>query len=249
MKAKGTTLCIGLLMATLSTSISAQHQEQDREAAATEKTPTVPSSENTSSSTKISYQPPNLGAPQHRVGGGTRGICQLCVLAPAHTAITTQAQPRLYWFIAPGFANEIRFRLSETGSRLPLLEIVLPPNRNGGIQHLDLADYNLELEPDKLYEWSVMLEPQPHQRWLDLISTGRIILDPRAPNLGKVPAQQRPFLAARKGYWYDALDTLSRLLQKSPDKARWHTQRATLLEQGGLARVAAEERSRVKPSR
>src|SRR4051794_15839999 len=48
------------------------------------------------------YKPPNRGAAGGRVGGGSRGtgrdIFQLCVLAPDHTALTTQSQPTLFWF-------------------------------------------------------------------------------------------------------------------------------------------------------
>ncbi len=53
----------------------------------------------------FNYQPPNRGAPAQRVGGGTRSISQLSVLAPDHLARTSRARPRLYWYINPGFRN------------------------------------------------------------------------------------------------------------------------------------------------
>lgn len=192
------------------------------------------------------YQPPNRGAPAQRRGGGTRSISQLKVLAPNHTAITTQQQPRLYWFISSGFRNNIRFRLNVAGTTPPLLEIVQPAQPNGGIEYLDLAVHNIRLEPGELYEWGVMLEPEPHQRWPTLISQGRILVEEPDPVLQAAPIEQRPYLAARHGYWYDALDNISRLIEADSKSSHWRMQRAILLEQGELPAAAAYEKDKAK---
>lgn len=190
----------------------------------------------------FNYRPPNRGAPSQRVGGGTRSIDQLSVLAPRHIALTTQAQPRLYWFTTPGFRNNVRFRLGEAGIQPPLLEIQLPPQPDGGVHHLDLAVHDVHLEPGKLYEWGVILEPFPHQRIPPLVSRGRIAMDETDhPTLQDAPIEQRPYVAARQGYWYDAVDWISRLIADTGD-AGLYRQRADLLEQGDLFSASLYER-------
>ena len=188
------------------------------------------------------YQPPNRGAPAQRVGGGTRSISQLSVLAPAHTGLTTQLQPRLYWFINPGFRNKMRFRLAEAGATPPLLEIQLPPQPNGGIQYLDLEAHSIRLQPGKLYEWGVMLEPFPHQRLPPLLSRARLAVDDSYAPLQQSPLEEKPYLAAQQGYWYDALDWISQLIETEGGSAELRQQRAELLEQGDLLSAAAYER-------
>ncbi|MCB1787522.1 MAG: DUF928 domain-containing protein [Chromatiaceae bacterium] len=192
------------------------------------------------------YQPPNRGAPAERVGGGTRSISQLEVLAPGHTALTTQATPRLYWYINPGFRNKVRFRIGEAGVTPPLLEILLEPQPNGGIQHIDLAAHKVRLEPGKLYEWGVLLEPFPHQRMPPLVSLGRIVLDDSAAGtLAQVDVRQRPYAAAYKGFWYDALDGVSQQIESANGDPQLRLRRAGLLDQGGLQTAASYEREMV----
>lgn len=192
------------------------------------------------------YQPPNRGAPAHRRGGGTRSISQLKVLAPNHTAITTRQQPRLYWYISSGLRNNIHFRLSIAGVTPALLEVVQPAQPNGGIQYLDLATHNVRLKPGELYEWGVMLEPEPHQHWPTLISLGHILAEDSDQALQAATAKQRPYVAARRGYWYDALDSISRLIDADSNSAYWRQQRAALLKQGELPAAAAYEEEKAK---
>lgn len=190
----------------------------------------------------FNYQPPNRGAPSQRVGGGTRSINQLSALAPAHVALTSHTQPRLYWFVTPGFRNKLRFRLSEAGIQPPLLEIQLPPQPDGGVHYLDLAMHDVHLEPGKLYDWGVILEPFPHQRIPPLVSRARVAVDDSYAIPANAPIGQKPYIAARQGYWYDALDWISRLISGDAGNAELYHQRADLLEQGGLMSAALYER-------
>ena len=194
----------------------------------------------------FSYRPPNRGAPTQRVGGGTRSITQIEALAPAHVALTTQAMPRLYWHLSPGFRNKLRFRLAEAGVSPPLLEILLPEQPNGGIQFIDLATHNIALEPGRSYNWAIMLEPFPHQRMPPLVSAAMLTRDNGGEQFAQLSPEERPFAAAEQGYWYDAVDWISRLIEQ-PDAAGVdrRLQRAALLEQGGLSSVASYEREMV----
>ncbi len=189
------------------------------------------------------YRPPNRGAPGARVGGGTRGLGGFTALAPPHLAFTTSPQPRLYWFSEPGLRRPIRFLLVEENTGKRLLERRLPPEPAGGIHFLDLSASQVRLLPGRDYQWSVTLEPAPHHRQRPLVSRGRIRVVPEPAALARAQDWQRPFQAAAKGIWYDALEALSNLLQRYPaDAAHWHLRRAELLEQGGLIAVAAFDR-------
>ncbi len=186
--------------------------------------------------TAFAYKPPNRGAPSSRMGGGTRSISQLQVMAPQHTGISSRSEPRLFWFVSSGFRNEIHVSISEQGAAGTLLDIKLPPNAGGGIMSLDLAGHGLSLQAGSKYTWSVLLKPLPHERWPALKSASSI--EVRAPDaeLQASAVEQRPYLAAEKGYWYDALD--SRLVEQQPDNQALRLQRVELLRQGGLDGVA-----------
>ena len=52
---------------------------------------------------------------------------------------------------------------------------------------------------------------------------------------------ERPRLLAEAGFWYDAVDEISRLIaEDSPDADRWRRERAGLLEQVGIGALVAE---------
>jgi hypothetical protein len=196
------------------------------------------------------YRPPNRGAPQRRVGGGTRslGAFQLQVLAPSHLAYSAEAQPRLYWFLSPGYRNPVRFRLSKVGAPPPLLEIVLPADPSGGIRYLDLAQHDVRLAPGAVYQWAVTLDPLPHQqRWPRVLSHGSVTLaEGKASLLAEASVAERPYVAAELGLWFDAFDGISRLVAEDPSLRE---ERAILLDQGGLGEVAAYEREMIRLTR
>ncbi|HEX2719391.1 MAG TPA: DUF928 domain-containing protein, partial [Candidatus Deferrimicrobium sp.] len=47
-----------------------------------------------------------------------------------------------------------------------------------------------------------------------------------------------PFIYAEEGFWYDALESISRMIEASPKDADLRQQRASLLEQVGLSEAA-----------
>lgn len=173
-------------------------------------------------------------------------MSQFRALAPAHVALSTNRQPRLYWHIAPGFRNRLRFEIGAVGASKLLLETDLPPEPNGGIQHIDLGNHKVQLEPGTAYQWTVVLQPMPHERWKGVVSGGMIKVEPEDPQLQNATDHDRPYIAAKKGIWYDALDSISRLVESEPDATHWRLERAKLLEQGGLVESTAYERALVE---
>jgi len=91
--------------------------------------------------------------------------------------------------------------------------------------------------------------PLPHQGREKIVSGGTLQLVAPDPQLRNADARQRPYWAARRGLWYDALDGVSRLVEQERDTPHWRRQRADLLEQGGLMEAALYDRDMAKAGR
>ena len=194
----------------------------------------------------FTYQPPQRGAPQARVGGGTRGIGgdvpELQVLAPDHVGLTTQAQPTLYWYAHSPVTAHIEFALIDEESIDPLLELDTGEVKVTGVQHLNLADHNITLSPGIPYQWSVALIMDEDSRSTDVIASGVVeLIEPNKEMKSRIDASQGTDLVAayaNEGVWYDALDTISSMIDKSPADQQLIAIRATLLDQVGLQEVS-----------
>ncbi len=198
----------------------------------------------------VAYKPPLRGAPASRVGGGTRGTGKgdfvLSVLAPDHTGLTSQVQPTLYWYASgPSIASVEVVVIGETAEKPVLSKNIRITS--GGVQSLDLSQIGVSLKPDTEYEWFVSVVPDSTQRSKDITSGGtirRAALDPavqaRAATVGERLA---PGVYAEAGFWYDAIDSLSRLIERYPSEANLRVQRAALLEQVGLTAAAAYDKA------
>jgi hypothetical protein len=207
----------------------------------------------TAQATAAVYKPPMRGAPASRVGGATRGTGEadfvLSVLAPEHTGLTARAQPTLYWFASAPASALVEVTLIADGAEKPVLSKPLKTT-SAGVQSLDLAKQGVSLKPDTEYEWSVAVVHDRDQRSKDVISGGTIqrvspdsAVQARAASAGE---RQAPMVYAEAGLWYDAIDGLSRLIERSPGDAELRAQRAALLEQVGLPAAAAYDRSAPK---
>jgi len=193
----------------------------------------------------FSYRPPMRGAPAARIGGGTRGIgdmtLELVVLAPDHTGLTTREQPTLYWYISKPVAS----RLEVTVINDQAIDPALPTH--AGIQSIDLAKAGVKLKPGVEYRWFVSAIGDPDQRSNDVVASGTIErITPDKALKSKIAGANERDLArvyAQAGVWYDTIDTLSRMIEKSPGDSALREQRAELLEQVGLKSVADSTRA------
>jgi len=207
------------------------------------------------------YKPDVKGAPNRRVGGGTRGIYPqvpateppvIAVLAPEHTGYTTRSQPILYWAVSRKIDKPFMFTLVHadpmaTGaSTEPLLEVPIQESL-AGIQAFDLAAHEVSLAPKVEYQWAITMvtddNRQPSSR--DIISTGTIIrVAPSEQLIGeliKAEEPQLPFIYAQEGFWYDAIDSLSQLIADHPEEESYKDHRVALLQQVGLAQFVITE--------
>ncbi|MGH8504329.1 MAG: DUF928 domain-containing protein [Gammaproteobacteria bacterium] len=195
------------------------------------------------------YVPPLRGAPASRVGGASRGLTEasvtLSVLAPHHTGLTTREQPSLYWYLSKPVAARLELTLIDDQAINPLAEIQLSAPDTPGIQHVDLSKHDIKLKPGVEYRWFVALVPDPKQRSNDILAGGTIKrIEPSASlraKLAHTSGDQLTYVYAEEGIWYDAIATVSGLIEDAPGNANLKAQRATLLEQVGLAKIAAED--------
>lgn len=195
----------------------------------------------------LRYVPPKTGAPRGRVGGGARGsadgLASLTVLAPDHPGLTVEAQPTLYWYLSRSANAPVEFTIMSDEITRPLFETRISESGQPGMQRVRLADYGVRLEPGVTYRWYVALVPEPARRSRDILAGGVIErVEPPAgleAKLSKAPAADAPRIFAEAGLWYNAIASLSALIEASPREAALKEQRAGLLEQVGLKEAAA----------
>lgn len=202
------------------------------------------------------YKPPRRGAPAGRVAGGTRGVEDqmpfLSVLSPDHVGLTVQEQPFLYWFISELTTYPVELTIIPSWGVVPLLETRLDPPVQPGIQTIHLADYDIRLKLGEQYKWYVALVPDKKHRSKDVVTGGLIerseFSEALRARLKTANKQEVVFTYAEAGIWYDALSSVSELIEVSPDNLAFRKQRASLLQQVGLPQIAQYEMKHIVPS-
>lgn len=187
------------------------------------------------------YKIPTRGAPGGRVGGGTRGdknVFVVSVLAPDHSAFTTSEQPSLYWYISNETTLPIELTVMDPQGIQPILETQLPIPVKAGIQQVRLADYKVHLKPGAAYRWFVAVVPDTNRRSKDILAGGaieRVDIPPEVKTkLAQSADNDKPFVYAEAGLWYDALKSISDLIDAAPQNLELRKQRTALLTQVGL---------------
>ncbi|MBW2383271.1 MAG: DUF928 domain-containing protein [Deltaproteobacteria bacterium] len=186
---------------------------------------------------RVVYEPPRRGSPRAKVGGGLRSAPAPAVplaLAPSHLAETVSARPSLFFYLdgaAPEDATLV-FTLIDDVHIDPLAEVQITSPLRAGIQRIDLDRLDISLAPDVEYEWSVSLVANPRSRSQDRISTGYIRRVGVPADLSRDTASMQTYAA--RGYWYDALESISDAIDAAPADQRLRSQRNALLRQGDL---------------
>ena len=194
---------------------------------------------------RLVYKPPMRGAPTRRVGGASRGSADdatLAVLAPQETGFATEPSPALYWYLAKPTAAPVVFTLITPERIDPIAEIALEASRQAGIRRMALADHGIAIEPDVTYEWSIAIVRDPDDRSADVIASGTVRrVEPAETLSGRLMTadpEAKLLLLAEAGYWYDAIDLVSRRIEAEAADEKWVAFREGLLDQVGLDEVA-----------
>jgi hypothetical protein len=206
----------------------------------------------TAASEKLFYKPPAAaGNIPARVSGAARGQAVdtvLIALVPNHIALTTQAQPSLFWFQSKPAKGKFELTVVEPKKPKPLLSLTAPSADKPGIHRMKLAKYKVELQPDVAYEWSVAIVPDAENRSRDVIAKGVIkrISPPGdlANRVSQMGDLERAQAYAQAGIWYDAFESVSNAIEAHPDDPSLRAQRASLLQQVGLSEAATADKKR-----
>jgi len=189
------------------------------------------------------YKPRKQSMPKGRVGGGIRGGDgpALYVLAPDHVGFTKDEQPSLFWYLSKPTSLPLEFTLIDGRAVKPVVETKLKAPAQPGVQRISLKDLGIKLEPGVQYKWFITLQVGAEASSKDVVAGGTI---ERIPFLEALPHLEVPkngeavFRYAEAGLWYDAIATISEMIDKAPDNRRLRKQRASLLQQVGLWEVA-----------
>jgi hypothetical protein len=177
-------------------------------------------------------------------GGGAAGtLPEIRALGPEHVGASMRPSPSLYWFLSAASPVPVEIRVFSDPAAPALAERRIEPPVDAGLHALRLDRSGVRLEPGTTYRFTAALVADAAAPDTDLVSGAAIRYAPPEATPAKAlatgpPAELAHRLAAA-GYWYDAFDLLTRWVQADPDAERLRDHRASLLEQVGLAGVAA----------
>jgi len=164
-------------------------------------------------------------------------------LIPETVGLSSSPQPSLLWYISGNWHDKMEFRINAFKADEPLLDTHIPGPSSEGIYRIDLSDYNISLKPDTEYEWFLTIVFDENDRSADYFISGTVIYSPLtdavSEHLANTPKDRLYAVYADAGYWYDAIDHLSRQIDAAPDDTELRKYRAKLLEQANLPKIAA----------
>ena len=206
---------------------------------------------------RLAFVPPVDDAPVVRVDAATRGpgdgsAMSVYVLTPSHVGLTTLEKPTLFWYLSKPCSHRFKITLKTETDDVPiaepLLDLTFDEASENGIFHLDLSEYDISLEPEQEYSWAVEIVTNPDQPSGNIVASGYVKKvapsSELASELAGATKIDQVFAYAKHGIWYDALATISELIDANPLDVSLHNFRATLLEQVGLVQVAAFDKNK-----
>jgi hypothetical protein len=199
--------------------------------------------------TQLRYIPPDRGAPEVRVSGGTRGNMNnglhIDVLAPSETGLTVQEQPTLYWYSSGPIGVDTRISIVVDDSNKTVLNTAIRGPAAEGIHAFPLRGTPIRLALNADYQWSVTVELSRTEPSRNIVASGMIrrvaypgLPTPTSPRASAEASAEY----ARLGLWYDALDAISTSVQDAPRDGDLRLLRGELLQQVGLVSAAASDR-------
>lgn len=204
-----------------------------------------PKSPSAEAQTGPRYIPSRLGTPGGRVGGGTRGVGRdifvLSVLAPDHTGLTIHEQPCLFWFISAQTTLPVEVTIVDPNAVEPVLQTRIDSPIARGVHRVRLADHRVRLASGVAYQWSVTVVVDAAKRSHDILASGTIerveAQGALASRLSSVSDSEKVGAYAETGIWYDAMETVCDLIDRSPEDPTPRRFRAALLTQVGLPEI------------
>lgn len=154
---------------------------------------------------------------------------------------TKKKYPSFCWILRnrPPVDATMMFTLMDSRSIKPVLEIRLPNSiqteKNETCDCVNLKDYDILLEPDIQYRWSISIARNPESRSRDVVVSGLIERCSEESCLtGEMSSRSdRDFVRALalRGFWYESISCLCDLIKSSPDDKDLRRMRDALMRQ------------------
>lgn len=202
----------------------------------------------TSAWAQLIEPPPDLPAPQSTTGGSTRPIEPTCLRQPKQSAFTALAslnsvgltlheRPTVWVYVPPTYAKTLEFSLFDQ-NRKGIYQTLIEINDRTGYVPITLPSSAPALNQNQPYYWTVALVCDNQERTNDWITGGWIQQRSMNPDLQRRLTQttlaEQIRLAAKAGYWYEAVDIYLRSQSAHPTDSQLSTVWAGLLETGKL---------------
>lgn len=195
------------------------------------------------------FKPPMRGAPDVRIGGGSRAVtmqlAKINLFAPKTAGMTAVESPVLYWHLSKAIATTVEIKLLAAGVDKPVL-LLSSSGMGAGLHPFNLAEYGIKLQAGMTYTWQTAIVWDAAQRGKDTLNSATIQYSPPAAEvreqMSKADAATRARLWMEKGFGYDAIAAISASIEANPEQLNLHETRAALLEQLGQVDAAKIER-------
>lgn len=178
---------------------------------------------------------------------------QLLPVAPEHAGLTTNPQPVLSWYISGPWSGKILFTMNEIGTKNPdpVIETQIDGPDKEGIYQIRLADHKVTLKSGMDYEYFLSIVRNEVERSGDVVSSAAIrYVEPSkelTELLNNTPKEKAHYVYAQKGYWYDAIQSVSALIDANPKDEGLKVQRGALLAQAKLGNAAVYDSAAFQP--
>jgi hypothetical protein len=174
---------------------------------------------------------------------------RLVPIASEQTGFTSNSQPNLYWYISAQYQGAMEFKLLDRQDTQPVMSVKLTGSPAEGIYGLKLREYNVQLKPGIEYEWFITIITDPQERSGDIYASATIMYVEPSNDLNDkfntASLEQRYYVYAKNGYWYDSISSLSSLIEQYATTKKYRLHRAALLKQVNLTKVARYDLSLV----
>jgi len=161
-----------------------------------------------------------------------------------HLGLTTSSNPTLLWYLPSKDVEIMIFELRKAGEKEPIYAEQLQPST--GIIQMQLPKDKVKLEIGTEYNWSVSVPCVTEGKRHKISVEAGIKQVAPTPNLTEqlskaTTPQEKARVYAQKGYWYDALGTLSNAFTANPNQSTY-ADILSLLDQVGLNEIAKKEK-------
>jgi len=184
---------------------------------------------------------------KNQKGKETKIPLVIAPIAPANVGITSSRKPTLFFYVSSAWPHDIEITLNDENMIDPVLKTNIKGPLKKGIVMVDLEKYGVILNPGVEYEWFATIVTDNNKRYADFFCSAVLkYVKPSNEFLEKIKnasEEEIHSLYAEAGYFYDAMESLSRLVNSNKETKKFRLRRASLNEQVKLLSVSEYDRT------